>query len=96
MGLVVGPQDGVNPGLVALALALHPFQHVGVEAQRHGLFPRRHLHLDLAQEYGQRLIGLRAGELVFDGNIADVDDDTFRNIYGRSITAGDVLADTDT
>ncbi len=52
--------------------------------------------LDLAQQYGQRLIGLRAGELVFDGHIDDVDDDTFREIYGRSITAGDVLADTDT
>lgn len=53
-------------------------------------------YLDLAQEYGQRLIGLRAGELVFDGNIADVDDDTFREIYGRSITTGDILADNDT
>jgi len=53
-------------------------------------------YLDLAQEYGQRLIGLRAGELVFDGNIADVDDNTFRDIYGRSITTGDVLADNDT
>ncbi|MEM8707540.1 MAG: phosphonate ABC transporter ATP-binding protein [Actinomycetota bacterium] len=52
--------------------------------------------LDLAQQYGQRLIGLRAGELVFDGHIDDVDDDTFREIYGRSITAGDVLADNDT
>lgn len=52
--------------------------------------------LDLAQQYGQRLIGLRAGELVFDGHIDDVDDDTFKEIYGRSITAGDVLADTDT
>ena len=52
--------------------------------------------LDLAQEYGKRLIGLRDGELVFDGDIADVDDDTFREIYGRAITAGDVLADTDT
>jgi phosphonate transport system ATP-binding protein len=52
-------------------------------------------YLDLAQEYGQRLIGLRDGELVFDGDIADVDDNTFRNIYGRSITTGDVLADTD-
>jgi phosphonate transport system ATP-binding protein len=53
-------------------------------------------YLDLAQEYGQRLIGLRDGELVFDGNIADVDDDTFREIYGRSITTGDILADNDT
>ena len=53
-------------------------------------------YLDLAREYGQRLIGLRNGELVFDGNIADVDDNTFREIYGRSITTGDILADNDT
>jgi phosphonate transport system ATP-binding protein len=48
--------------------------------------------LDLAREYGRRLIGLRDGELVFDGDIADVDDDTFREIYGRSITEEDLLA----
>ena len=52
-------------------------------------------YLDLAQEYGKRLIGLRAGEVVFDGDISDVDDDTFSEIYGRSITAGDVLADNE-
>ncbi|MDE0928960.1 MAG: phosphonate ABC transporter ATP-binding protein [Acidimicrobiales bacterium] len=48
--------------------------------------------LDLAREYGQRLIGLREGQLVFDGNIADVTDKTFQEIYGRSITDTDLLA----
>ena len=48
--------------------------------------------LDLAKEYGRRLIGLRDGEMIFDGDIADVDDDTFRDIYGRSITDEDLLA----
>ena len=48
--------------------------------------------IDLAQEWGKRLIGLRDGELVYDGDIADVDDETFREIYGREITSGDVLA----
>ena len=48
--------------------------------------------LDLARTYGKRLIGLREGELVFDGDIADVDDDTFREIYGRAITPDDLLA----
>ncbi len=48
--------------------------------------------LDLAQEYGRRLIGLREGELVYDGDIADVDDATFRQIYGRAITDDDLLA----
>ena len=46
--------------------------------------------LDLARQYGQRLIGLRDGELVFDGNIADVDDEIFRDIYGRAITPDDM------
>ena len=49
--------------------------------------------LDLAREYGRRLIGLRDGELVFDGDIADVDDATFTDIYGREITGEDLLAD---
>jgi len=49
--------------------------------------------LDLAREYGKRLIGLRDGELVFDGDIADVDDDTFTDIYGRAITDEDLLTE---
>jgi len=50
--------------------------------------------LDLARHYGRRLIGLRGGELVFDGDISEVDDDTFREIYGRAITPDDLLADS--
>jgi phosphonate transport system ATP-binding protein len=47
--------------------------------------------LDLARSYGRRLVGLRAGELVFDGDISDVDEETFRGIYGRSVTPDDLL-----
>lgn len=47
--------------------------------------------LDLARDYGKRLIGLRDGELVFDGDIADVDEEVFRGIYGRAITPEDLL-----
>jgi phosphonate transport system ATP-binding protein len=47
--------------------------------------------LDLARAYGKRLIGLRAGELVFDGDIADVGEETFRQIYGRAVTPDDLL-----
>lgn len=62
--------------------------------QELGITTLINLHfLDLAQEYGRRLIGLRDGNLVFDGDISDVTDDTFREIYGRAITAEDVLAD---
>ena len=49
--------------------------------------------LDLARQYGERLIGLRDGELVYDGSIADVDDDVFRDFYGRAITPDDLVGD---
>ncbi len=51
--------------------------------------------LDLARSYGQRLVGLRDGKLVYDGHIADVDDDTFRGIYGRAVTPDDLLEGAD-
>jgi phosphonate transport system ATP-binding protein len=47
--------------------------------------------LDLAKVYGERIIGLRAGELVYDGTAAQADEHVFRDIYGRSLTADDVL-----
>jgi len=47
--------------------------------------------LDLARAYGKRMVGLRAGELVYDGDISDVSDETFREIYGRAITPDDIM-----
>lgn len=47
--------------------------------------------LDLARSYGKRLVGLRDGELVYDGDISAVDEETFREIYGRSVTPDDLL-----
>jgi len=50
--------------------------------------------LDLARRYGQRLVGLRSGEIVYDGQGADADESVFESIYGRSLTAEDVLPET--
>ena len=47
--------------------------------------------LDLAKEYAERIIGLRQGRLVFDGPGAGVTEDDFLDIYGRQVTADDVL-----
>ena len=47
--------------------------------------------LDLAKSYGDRVIGLRAGEMVYDGTAADADEVVFQEIYGRSLTADDIL-----
>lgn len=47
--------------------------------------------IDLARAYGKRLVGLRDGKLVYDGDISEVDEETFREIYGRAITPDDIL-----
>ena len=47
--------------------------------------------LDLAKEFGDRLIGLRDAELVYDGKVDDVSDEDFENIYGRSIKQSDLI-----
>lgn len=51
--------------------------------------------LDLATAYADRIIGLRDGELVFDGPGSEADDHVFRDIYGRSLTAEDLLGADD-
>ncbi|MGK2874943.1 MAG: phosphonate ABC transporter ATP-binding protein [Nocardioides sp.] len=50
--------------------------------------------LDLAKRYGARIIGMRAGQIVFDGTAEQADDAVFEEIYGRSLTAEDVLTDS--
>jgi len=47
--------------------------------------------LDLAQQYTDRMIGLRDGEIVYDGSAADATDADFEHIYGRAIKAKDLL-----
>lgn len=45
--------------------------------------------IDLAREYATRIIGMRAGEIVFDGSVPEATDETFMGIYGRSLRAAD-------
>jgi phosphonate transport system ATP-binding protein len=52
--------------------------------------------LDLAKVYGERIIGLREGELVYDGTGAQADENVFRDIYGRSLTADDIMGEAPT
>lgn len=49
--------------------------------------------LDLARRYGDRIIGMRQGRMVFDGTGTEADEQVFEDIYGRSLTADDVLGD---
>lgn len=50
-------------------------------------------HLDLARSYADRVIGMRGGEVVFDGPVEEATDAAIEEIYQRSLTADDVVAD---
>ncbi|AWB42870.1 phosphonate ABC transporter ATP-binding protein [Paenibacillus sp. CAA11] len=47
--------------------------------------------IDLARDYATRIIGLRAGEVVFDGPVEEATDEKFAEIYGRAIRSDEVL-----
>lgn len=50
--------------------------------------------IDLARHYATRIIGLRAGEVVFDGPVTEATDERFTEIYGRPFGKNEVLEDT--
>lgn len=57
-----------------------------------GLTVLVNIHLmDLARTYTTRMIGLRDGELVYDGSAADATEKDFEQIYGRPIQPDDRL-----
>ncbi|WP_055106253.1 phosphonate ABC transporter ATP-binding protein [Paenibacillus ihumii] len=47
--------------------------------------------IDLARAYATRIIGLRAGEVVFDGPVWEATDEVFAAIYGRPIQQDELL-----
>lgn len=50
--------------------------------------------IDLARQYATRIIGLRAGEVVFDGPVSEATDERFTEIYGRPFDKDEVLEET--
>ncbi|WP_085522264.1 phosphonate ABC transporter ATP-binding protein [Tuberibacillus sp. Marseille-P3662] len=46
--------------------------------------------IDMAMEYADRIIGMRDGEVVFDGPVSEVDEQTFERIYDRPIHDDDL------
>ncbi len=59
--------------------------------QEDGITTLVNLHfIDLAREYGRRIVGLRQGRVVYDGPADQVDEKTFEQIYGRPIRAEDL------
>lgn len=52
-------------------------------------------HVDLALKYSSRIIGLRAGKLVFDGPPSAVNDDVLKEIYGRALASHEILGEVE-
>lgn len=52
-------------------------------------------HVDLAKKYSTRIIGVKAGEIVFDGKPEEVTDEVITMIYGRSLNDSEKLGKTE-
>jgi phosphonate transport system ATP-binding protein len=50
-------------------------------------------HVDLALKYATRIIGIKNGEVVYDGPSTDINDDMLVQIYGRSLKHDEVLGE---
>ena len=48
-------------------------------------------HVDLALKYADRVIGIKAGEIVYDGPSAEVYSEVLKQIYGRELSADEVM-----
>ena len=48
-------------------------------------------HVDLALQYANRVVGIRAGKIVYDGPVSDVNKDVLRQIYGRDLNDDEVM-----
>ncbi|MDB8563859.1 phosphonate ABC transporter ATP-binding protein [Turicibacter sanguinis] len=48
-------------------------------------------HVDLALKYATRVIGIKAGEIVYDGPSNMVDSEILKQIYGREVAADELM-----
>ena len=50
--------------------------------EKHGMTVIINLHsVQLAKEFGKRVIGVRAGEIIYDGKMSETPESTFNQIY---------------
>ena len=50
-------------------------------------------HVDLALEYADRVIGIKAGKIIYDGPSDKVDDKVLEEIYGRKLASDEIMGD---
>lgn len=50
-------------------------------------------HVDLALKYATRIIGIKAGEIVYDGPSSEISKKTLKMIYGRALKHNEILGE---
>ncbi|MGL5648157.1 MAG: phosphonate ABC transporter ATP-binding protein [Clostridium sp.] len=50
-------------------------------------------HVDLALKYADRVIGIKAGEIIYDGSSDKVTGDILKEIYGREVTQDEMMGE---
>lgn len=50
-------------------------------------------HVDLALKYANRVIGIKAGEIIYDGPSSKVDNEILKQIYGRELSNDEVMGE---
>ena len=50
-------------------------------------------HVDLALAYADRVIGIKAGKIVFDGPSDKVDNEVLKEIYGRELESDELMGE---
>ncbi len=48
-------------------------------------------HVDLALEYADRVVGIRNGEIIYDGSVNEVTEEILGQIYERKLTSDEVM-----
>ena len=48
-------------------------------------------HVDVALEYATRIIGIKAGEIVYDGPSTGINEDILESIYGRKLGSDELM-----
>ncbi len=50
-------------------------------------------HVDLALKYADRVVGIKVGEIIYDGPSTDVTPDVLKEIYGRDVTKDEMMSE---
>lgn len=48
-------------------------------------------HVDLALQYADRIVGINAGKIVYDGPVENINNEVLKMIYGRELTDDDLM-----